>query len=208
MDYLAALNWRYAVNEFTTDKLNQHQIDGLAESVRLSASAYGLQPYKLLIIESDNLKQDCLPYSYGQHKVANCSHLLVLANQTQISEHDIEQYIVQLAHSQNKQAKELTPYRNIIEQDLLSQTRLQQQIWSQHQCFIALGKLLSYAALNKIDAAPMTGFDVAGINKVLKLDQQNLSAAILCPVGIRSKNDSNAKRPKYRKPLEQLVVTL
>ena len=208
MNYLDALNWRYAVKEFSNQTLSQTQIDGLVESVRLSASAYGMQPYKLLIVESAALKNACLEFSYGQNKVVECSHLLVLANYTEITADTINTYISELAASQGRKAETLSAYKDIISQDILSRTSAQQSIWAQQQCYIALGKLLSYAAIHQIDAGPMTGFDTQGINQVLGLDKQGLNAAILCPVGIRSKNDSTATRPKFRKTTEQLVVTL
>ncbi len=208
MNYLDALNWRYAVKEFSNQTLSQTQIDGLAESVRLSASAYGMQPYKLLIVESAALINACLPFSYGQNKVAECSHLLVLANYTEITADTITSYISELAVSQGKEAETLSAYKDIISQDILSRASTEQSVWAEQQCYIALGKLLSYAAMHQIDAGPMTGFDTQGINQVLGLDKQGLNAAILCPVGIRSKNDTTATRPKFRKTTEQLVVTL
>ena len=208
MNYLDALNWRYAVKEFSNQTLSQTQIDGLAESVRLSASAYGMQPYKLLIVESAALKNACLEFSYGQNKVVECSHLLVLANYTEITADTINTYISELAASQGRKAETLSAYKDIITQDILSRTPVQQSAWAEQQCYIALGKLLSYAAMHQIDAGPMTGFDTQGINQVLGLDKQGLNAAILCPVGIRSENDSTATRPKFRKTTEQLVVTL
>lgn len=69
MNFIDALNWRYAVNQFSNEKLNQQQVNGLIESVRLSASSYGLQPYQLFVIASDKVKNDLLPFSYGQTKV-------------------------------------------------------------------------------------------------------------------------------------------
>ena len=208
MNYLNALNWRYAVKEFSNQTLSQTQIDGLAESVRLSASAYGMQPYKLLIVESNAFKNACLPFSYGQNKVSECSHLLVLANYTEITTDTINTYIRELAASQGKKAEVLSAYKDIISQDILSRTSAERSAWAEQQCFIALGKLLSYAAMHEIDAGPMTGFDAQGINQVLGLDKHGLNAAILCPVGIRSKNDITATRPKFRKTTEQLVITL
>ena len=208
MNYIDALKWRYAVKSFSSQTLPQTAINGLAEGVRLSASAYGLQPYKLLIVQSKSLKQACLPFSFGQNKVAACSHLLLLANFTQITEQMIDNFIYELAMTQGISVQQLRAYKNTICGDILNRSPQQQRHWAEQQCYIALGKLLSYAAINQIDACPMSGFENTGINRVLGLNEQDLNAAILCPVGIRSQDDNTANRTKYRKTTEQLVVTL
>ncbi|MCJ8295739.1 MAG: nitroreductase family protein [Colwellia sp.] len=208
MSLINALNWRYAVKRFNQDILNQAQLNELIESVRLAPSAYGIQPYQLIVVSTDTVKQACLPYSYGQDKVANCSHLLVLAHKTELNQHDIAAFIEQLAVSQGKSINDLAAYQKQIEADLLTRTPEQQANWAQQQCYLALGTLLTSAAASYIDACPMTGFDVNGINQVLGLSEKGLSAAILCPVGIRAEDDHAASRFKFRLSQEQLVVNL
>jgi nitroreductase len=206
MSLINALNWRYAVNQFTQQILTEEQLSGLIESVRLSPASYGVQPYQLIVVSTDKVKQACLVHSYGQNKVANCSHLLVLAHKTEITQPYLTSFIEQLAVSQQKPINVLAQYQAQIEGDLLNRSMQQQSNWAQQQCYIALGTLLTYAAANKIDACPMTGFDVTGINQALGLEAKGLSAAILCPVGIRAEDDKTANRPKHRLTHEQLVI--
>lgn len=208
MNFIDALNWRYAVNQFSTNKLNEQQINGLIESVRLSASSYGLQPYQLLVISSDTVKNGLLPFSYGQSKVANNSHLLVFAHKTRITQKDISLFISSLANSQNKPPIALNDYEQVISNDLLAKTEDEQHSWAAQQCYIALGKLLSYTAINKIDTCPITGFDNQGFNQILGLNKHELNAEIICPVGFRSPDDNNAFRVKYRKSTTDLVTML
>lgn len=208
MSVIDALNWRYAVKKFSVNTLTQQQINGLIESVRLAPSAYGIQPYQLVLVSDPDVKKACLPYSYGQDKVANCSHLLILAHKKQITKDDISSYITSVSQNQNKSINVLSDYQKQIEADLLSRTVEQQSNWAQQQCYIALGTLLTHAAVSKIDACPMTGFDVKGINKVLGLNDIELSAAVLCPVGMRAHNDHAANRPKTRLSFHDLVVSL
>ncbi|SFC41927.1 nitroreductase family protein [Pseudoalteromonas denitrificans] len=207
MSLIDALNWRYAVKKFNQQTLNKTQIKGLIESVRLAPSAYGIQPYQLIIVENPEFKTACLPHSYGQDKVAKCSHLLVLAHKTQFTQRDIAIFIAQLAVNQGKSINELTAYQKQIEADLLQRSSEEKNIWVQQQCYIALGTLLTYAAANHIDACPMTGFDITGINQALGLIDRGLSAVVLCPVGIRAEDDHSAFRPKHRLSHKDLVVT-
>ncbi|WP_065188778.1 nitroreductase family protein [Shewanella woodyi] len=206
MSLINALNWRYAVNQFSSQILSEEQLAGLIESVRLSPASYGIQPYQLMVIANEEVKQRCLAHSYGQNKVADCSHLLVFAHKTEVTRADIGHFIEQLAKTQGKRANTLTAYQTQIESDLLSRSTQQQSEWAQQQCYIALGTMLTFAAANKIDAAPMTGFDINGINLALGLPELGLSAAILCPVGERDKSDVTINRTKHRLTHEQLVI--
>ncbi|PAJ72084.1 NAD(P)H-dependent oxidoreductase [Pseudoalteromonas sp. NBT06-2] len=208
MSVIDALNWRYAVKKFSQSTLTQMQINDLVESVRLAPSAYGIQPYQLIVVTDPKVKKACLPHSYGQDKVANCSHLLVLAHKKHITHHDISLFIESVSIDQNKPLNALNDYQNQIESDLLVRTTEQQNNWAQQQCYIALGTLLTHAAVSKIDTCPMTGFDVNGINQALGLNDKGLSAAILCPVGIRDQDDHAASRAKTRLSYNDLVVSL
>ncbi|MBU2972569.1 NAD(P)H-dependent oxidoreductase [Pseudoalteromonas sp. C2R02] len=208
MSVIDALNWRYAVKKFSGNTLKKQQINGLIESVRLAPSAYGIQPYQLIVVSDPDVKKACLPHSYGQDKVSNCSQLLVLAHKKHITKDDISSYIESVSKEQNKPVNTLSDYQKQIEADLLTLAPEQQSNWAQQQCYIALGTLLTHAAVSKIDACPMTGFDVDGINNALGLNDIGLSAAVLCPVGIRSKHDHAANRPKTRLSYHDLVVSL
>ncbi len=208
MDFINSLNWRYAVNKFSSQQLSQAQLQPLIDSVHLSASSYGMQPYELLVISKEHIKQQLVPFSYGQDKIVQCSHLLVLANRVTTSQHDIDSYISALAKNQQIDVEKLAGYKQTISGDLLSLSPFEQQKWSANQCYIALGKLLSCAAINHIDACPMTGFDQKAVSDALGLTERGLNAEILCPVGIRSRDDHSALRAKYRKPINQLVSLL
>lgn len=208
MSLLQHLHWRYAVKKFDQTKLSEQQVSQLVESIRLAPSAYGLQPYQLIVLESDESKQKVLPYSYGQTKVAECSHLFVLANKKSIEAKDVDQYISGLANIQNKHPSELEAYRQQIANIILPLSAAEQAEMARQQCFIALGTLLSTAALMKIDTCPMTGFDTQGLDDALGLTKLGLSAAVICPVGYRDINDHAAYRPKYRISTQQLALTL
>lgn len=208
MDFINSLNWRYAVNKFSPELLSNEQLQPLIDSVHLSASSYGMQPYELIIISSEKLKQALLPYSYGQNKVAECSHLFVLANRVMTTAADVDLYIQQLANNQGIDASKLAGYQNTISNHLLSLSASEQAQWSANQCYIALGKLLSSAAINQIDTCPMTGFDNVGFNHVLGLSERGLNAEIICPVGVRSSEDHTAYRSKFRRPQDQMVSLL
>lgn len=76
---------------------------------------------------------------------------------------------------------------------------------ARQQAYIALGVFLTSAALMRIDACPMTGFDVQGYNKILNLDEQGLTATAVVAIGTRSDVDDSARDAKVRRPFFDLI---
>lgn len=78
--------------------------------------------------------------------------------------------------------------------------------WSKRQVYLALGTLLTSAALLHIDACPMEGFDPSGFVEVLGLREQGLAATVLCPVGYRLEQDAYAGAKKVRFAQEDVII--
>ena len=94
MTLIDNLNWRYATKKFDPSKqINMKDLDFLKESIRLSASSYGLQPFKVMIIDSKETKEKLKPLSYNQSQIADASHLFLFCNLTEVSPEYIDQYI-------------------------------------------------------------------------------------------------------------------
>ncbi|GLX79628.1 NAD(P)H-dependent oxidoreductase [Thalassotalea insulae] len=208
MNLLSALNWRYAVRKFSAQKVPQDKITTLMEATRLSASSYGLQPYKVLVIKSHSIRQQLLAHSFGQDKVVNCSHLIVIASQTNIGDHTVDSYLDRYLATTKQPAESITGYSNHMKSSLEKMTKQQQQEWAHQQSYIALGNLLTSAALLQIDSCPMTGFDRDGYDQVLNLKQQALTASIICALGYRDAQDLAASRTKVRLDYQEMVMEL
>src|SRR5882724_13562515 len=78
--------------------------------------------------------------------------------------------------------------------------------WARNQTYIALGNLLTSAALLGIDACPMEGFDRAQYDEILGLNKQGLASAVIATLGYRAASDQYAAAPKVRFPKEQVFA--
>jgi nitroreductase len=206
MTALQALHWRYSVKQFSDQKVPKDQLKELLESTRLSASSYGLQPYKIIVVESTKIRQQLIPHSYGQDKVANSSHLIIFAAQTKIDDSTVDRYITKHNQITDSTAEQLTPYANHMKSALEQKNETQKQEWAHQQAYIALGNFLTCAALMKIDTCPMSGYDTTKYDSILELDTKGLTAAIICPIGYRSKDDILSSAQKVRFDFEELVI--
>ncbi|PHS68618.1 MAG: NAD(P)H-dependent oxidoreductase [Methylophaga sp.] len=208
MKLLEALDWRYAVKQFSDEKISAAEVKALLNAARLSASSYGLQPYNIIVVASDAIREQLLPFSYGQDKIAQSSHLIVFAAHTQVGEATVDRYIDKYALISNKPHSELSDFSNHMKSALAAKTPEQRQAWAHQQAYIALGNLLTCAAVMKIDSCPMTGIDSAGYDAVLGLDEKGLTTSVICPIGRRHHDDIQAHRPKVRFDYDEIVMEI
>jgi nitroreductase/dihydropteridine reductase len=208
MKLLEALDWRYVVKQFSDEKIAAGQLETLLNATRLSASSYGLQPYNIIVVESNTIRKQLLPFSYGQEKIAASSHLIIFAAHTQIGDVTVDRYIDKHAKITDTPFGDLDHYADHMKSALAAKTAEQKQQWAHQQAYIALGNFLTCAAMMKIDSCPMTGFDNAEYDAVLGLVEKNLTTAVICPIGRRHSNDIQAHSPKVRFDYDQIVMQM
>ncbi|MCB0220752.1 MAG: NAD(P)H-dependent oxidoreductase [Chrysiogenetes bacterium] len=206
MDLMNALEWRYAVRKFSDEVLSEMEVAALLDVTRLSASSYGLQPYRLLVVESPDIRRELVAHSYGQEKVAACSHLIVFAVQTNIGDALVDEYVRMLAKARGVSSESLQAMAGHIKEALAAKSPEENLQWAHQQAHIALGNLLTSAAMMGIDTCPMGGFDAAGYDRVLGLAKENLTASVICPIGRRDAGDEAAAAPKVRRDYEEIVM--
>lgn len=202
-------NWRYATKKFdTTKKVSSEDLATLKEAIRLSASSFGLQLYKVIIVENPALRAELQPASWGQTQIVDASHLIVFANQTQVDATDVDKYINNVSTTRNIPVEALTGYGDYMKGAVGNMPDEVKPIWTAKQTYIALSNLLNAAAELKIDVTPMEGFIPAQYNEILGLDKLNLNAALVAAVGYRHADDETQHYAKVRKSNEDLFLTL
>ena len=207
--YLEDLNWRYATKKFDPDRtLSEEELDLLLQAVRLSASSYGLQPYKVLILKDRELREQLQPACWNQSQITEASHLIVLANRTDVDEELIDSYLREVSATRSVPFKELEGYGSFMKSKLLDLPSDTKQSWTARQAYIAAGNLLSAAAAMRIDTCPMEGFDEKLVDEILELTEKGLSAALVIPVGYRSAADQTQHYKKVRRAEAELFEYL
>jgi nitroreductase len=205
---LGQLNWRYATKQFDPKKkINEQNWEALEESLRLTPSSGGLQPWKFVVVVDPDIREKLRPASYGQAQISDASHLVVFAVKTNFGADDVDAHIKQVAEAQGAPLESLTPFRNMLVAGIVqSRDEAGRTAWARNQAFIALGNLLTSAALLGIDACPMEGFDPAQYDEILGLRAKGLSAVVIAALGYRLPTDKYANAPKVRFPKEQVFL--
>ena len=203
------LNWRYATKKFdATKKIAKKDLEILKEAVRLSASSYGLQPYQVLLVQNEDLRQKIKEVGWNQTQITEASDLMVFANNTNVGNLEIENYITNIAKTREIPVANLKGFEDMMKNAIGNLTPEANENWAAKQTYIALGTLLSAAAELKIDATPMEGFDRNAVNEILQLNDKNLSASFIVTLGYRDDADATQHLQKVRKSNEELFITL
>jgi nitroreductase len=201
--------WRYATKKFdTTKKVSGEDLATLKEAIQLSASSFGLQLYKVIVVENPELRAQLQGASWGQSQIVDASHLLVFANQTTVDNGDVDSYLNNVAATRNLPIDALTGYGDYMKGFIGNLPEEVKPIWTSKQTYIALGNLLNAAAELKIDVTPMEGFEPEKYNEILGLDKLNLNAALVAAVGYRHEEDATQHYAKVRKSNDDLFITL
>lgn len=207
--FLDNQNWRYATKKFdASKKISTTDLNTLKEAIRLSASSYGLQPYKVFIVENPELRAKLVTASYGQAQVAEASHLVVFANELNFGEAGIDQLAKNICETRDLPLEAIQGYVDYMKGSITGLPEEVRNVWAAKQTYLALGNLLNAAAELKIDVTPMEGFVPGQVNEILGLDQLGLNATLLAPIGYRHVEDATQHYKKVRKTNEELFITL
>jgi len=209
MDTIKQLQWRYATKKFdASKKLSVAKLDVVKQAFNLTATSFGLQTIKLLVIENVAIREALVPHSYFQKQVLEASHLLVICIQKDVIQNDVEAYYNNIQDIRQTSNDILNPYKEDLIKTMAGMTVDERQQWSTNQAYIALGNLMTVCAMEDIDSCPMEGFVPTKYDEVLNLAEKGLKSVLLLPIGHRANDDVFADFKKVRKPIEEAVIEL
>lgn len=205
MQLIDNLKWRYSTKKFSNKKISEELIDLIIEATNLSASSAGLQPFRLLSIENEELKKKLGEGSFNS-QISESSHLLVFAAFTEITLNHIEEYIDHIAEVRGIETENLAEFKSALIDNILPRGSHENHVWASKQAYIALGTALIAAAELKIDATPMEGFDAEKFDSLLNLKEKGLKTVVIMALGYRdTEKDVFAGFTKVRLDKEKLV---
>jgi len=204
---LDALQWRYATKVFDASKKIPAEVwSALEQTLVLTPSSYGLQPYQFLIVQDPAKRKELLPHSWGQKQVVDCSHFVVFTARTEMKEADVTELIARTSSVRGIPAESLNFYRDMMLGDVVNGARGKiAHEWATRQCYIALGNLMTAAAILRVDACPMEGLVPAEYDKILNLNGSGYATVVACALGYRASGDKYAGLPKVRFAMQHLV---
>ncbi|NUJ98090.1 NAD(P)H-dependent oxidoreductase [Candidatus Gracilibacteria bacterium] len=204
-DIIQSLNWRCAVKRFDTNKkISDSDIETIKEILRLTPSAYGVQPWKFLIIKNKELRKKLREVSKSKAQVEESDIFIVFCSLRTLDEKYINKHLFNVSQTREIERATLDPYKEIILQSISSLPPQEYKAWAEKQVYIALGNLLTSLACMKIDACPLEAINKERYDEILGLKEKNLSSSVACAIGYRSKEDTYSLLKKVRFDTEEL----
>jgi nitroreductase / dihydropteridine reductase len=206
---LDALEWRYAVKKFD-DKasLTEQQILEVKKVFNLSASSYGLQPYKMIVVQNPELKEKLVPASFGQQQISQSAAILVFAVRTDFGMDYIDQFFKDMSTKRQIPLENLEGYKNFMKGSFANKSEDEISSWATKQVYLTMGHMLASLAALQIDACPIEGLDPQAYDKILDLEAKQLKTIVAMPIGVRAPDDASATALKVRKDLSDIIIDL
>ena len=206
MEFQEALKWRYATKKMNGDQVPEEKLDNILEAIRMAPTSIGLQPFTVIHIQDQEIKEKIKPIAYGQPQITESSDLLVFAAWNEVTQERIDNFVELTGEIRDLNEEELKPLRDMAD-GVASRTIEEQREWSARQAYIALGFGLSAAAIEEFDASPMEGFKNEELDEFLDLESKGLHSVSLMALGYRDEeNDWLAPMKKVRRPKDELFI--
>jgi len=206
MDLIKTLNWRYAVKKFNKKKVQKEKLSQIINAIGLSASSTGLQPYRIFIINNEEIRKELAEDSFNP-QILEASHLIAFTAFDSVTKERIGNLIKLMANERDILESDLKEYKDTLEFHLLARTNEENFIWSSKQAYIALGTGLIAAANLGVDTTPMEGFNTEKLDNLLGLKDKGLKSVLLMAIGYRDAEiDFLSNQKKVRLPIHELVT--
>ena len=209
MELIEKLKWRYAAKAMNGQKVAQEKIDTIIEAASLAPTSSGLQPFEIMVVTNQEIKEKIRAIGWNQSVITDCSHLLVFAAW--------DNYTVERINKMFDLTNEIRGFKNEgwenYRQMLLGlYPQRDPEVNFQHaarQAYIAFSQAIAAAAFEGVDSTPIEGFDENALDEILGLRAKGLRSCVILPLGYRdAENDWLVNLVKVRKSKEDLVTLI
>lgn len=203
-----ALNWRYATKKFDPmRKIPAEDWNALEQSLVLSPSSIGLQPWKFFVVTDATVKTQLVSASFRQQQPADCSHFVVFTVRRDIDADHVDRHILRMTEVTGATVESLAKFRTMTMRNL-DKARAEGKLdtWQTHQIYIALGQFMASAAIMGIDTCPMEGIEPEKYDEILGLAGSNYATVVACAAGYRLPDDKYASSKKVRFKADEVIV--
>lgn len=210
MELLDSLQWRYATKRYKMNvKIAEDKVMQIVETARMAPTSSGLQPFEIILIKNQDVKEKLLPICMNQNQIKECSHLLVFAAWDSYIESRIDAVFDNMENIREMERGTMNDYKKSIKENFARRTKEQQFEHAARQTYLAFGLAIGAAAELRVDASPMEGFYNDKLDQALGLDKKGLKSVTLLALGERDlQNDWLAPMKKVRFDLDKILTVI
>lgn len=208
MSLIEDLNWRHAVKAYDPNKkVKQEDIDKIVEAARLAPTSSGLQPFRVLVVESQDIKDKLVPGALNPECMRDCSHVIIFAAWDRYTAERIDKVYDFTTEERGLPQGRFNSYTDKLKSAYLPQDAEVNFAHTARQSYIALGLALAQAAELHIGSTPIEGFSNQLVDEVLGLKEKGLKSVSLMYVGYADQEkDWMSSMKKVRIPADEFVI--
>lgn len=204
------LNFRHACKEFDVNKkINEDDFRVILEAGRLSPSSMGIEPWKFIVIENQELKNELGEVCWGgKIQMPTCSHLVVYlgrnAKELRADSNYIDYLLRDIKHFPEDFANK---YKGIMKslEDIRFKNDKELECYCSDQVHMALANMMTVAAMEGIDSCAIGGIDKNKVEEILinkgLLDKEKFNVVLCAAFGYRVNNPGE----KLRQSMDEIV---
>ncbi|TLU76193.1 NAD(P)H-dependent oxidoreductase [Mannheimia varigena] len=208
-DILNAFHYRASTRSYDGNKkIPADEFNAILEMGRLSPSSVGSEPWQFLVLQNSELRQAIKPFCWGIPTMETASHIVVILAKKN-ARYDTS-YFGEIMNrrglSGDAREKAMAVYKKFQAEDIaILESERSLFDWASKQTYIALGNMMTGAAMMGIDSCPIEGFDYKEVNQILAdaglFDPKEWGISVMCTFGYRDKEI----RKKARKTFDEVV---
>ncbi|GLI83802.1 putative NAD(P)H nitroreductase YfkO [Rossellomorea marisflavi] len=209
---LDAFSFRHATKAFDPEKkISDADFSYILETGRLSPSSVGYEPWKFVILQNPEIREKLREVSFGaQGQLPTASHMvIILARKNATPQSDYVQHLLKNIKQvpEDTMGDMVKAYTQFQEVDInIYESERALFDWASKQTYIALGNMMTSAAMIGIDSCPIEGFNYEKASLILEeagiLDSENFGISVMAAFGYRAEEPH---REKVRQPIEDVV---
>lgn len=197
---------RYTAKKYDPSKrVAQQDLEVIYEAIRLSASSINSQPWKFIVIESDQAKQRmhdsfANKFQFNQPHIKEASHIILFAYNPNYTRADYGRVIdADIASKRTKIEDREQSFGAFAFVDLNTDKDGNNAPWTKAQTYLALGNTLHVLARLGIDSTTMEGIDSEQISQLFEKELDGYICDVALTIGYHHREeDYNATMPKSR----------
>ena len=212
---LEDLNTRYTSKKYdSTKRITQEKLDILYEAMRLSISSINSQPWKFIVLKSDNAKHRMHStfknnFQFNQAHVLECDQIILFAHNPHYTRNDYAKVVDKgIEDGRTKVEDREQAFASFIFAQMNTDENGFTGYWTKSQLYIALGNTVHTLARLQIDSTALEGIDIDLVAEEFKEELDGYHCHVALAIGYHHKEDFNAKLPKSRLAHEDIFTTL
>ncbi len=209
------LNWRHSTKKYdTSKKISAEDLTVIYEAMRLSASSINSQPWRFIVIESQEARERMSKtfvnkFQFNEPHIFDSSQVILFSHNPHYTREDYAEVVDNgIKDGRTKAEDRDSAFGGFFFAELNTDEQGNTAPWTKAQLYLALGNTMHTLARLRIDSTPIEGLDAELVNKEFVKELGGYKCEVALAIGYQHTDNYNASLPKSRRRLESVLFKI